>query len=65
MFCICVELMHVLQGRGFEGGFALDINCAMLRRGPCVRSGSQRIGFLTKHDKTIVQQIGRKCNANY
>jgi len=57
--------MHVLQGRGFEGGFELDINCTTHCGGPCVSSGSQRIDFLTKHDKLTVQQIGKKCNAIY
>ena len=55
--------MHVLQRRRFEGGFGLDVNCPKLCGGPCVRSGSQRVGFLTKHAKLTIQQIGKKCNA--
>jgi len=57
--------MHVLQGRRFEGGLALDVNCATLCGDPCVQSGSQRTSFLTKHNKLTIQQIGKKCNANY
>jgi len=57
--------MPVLQGRSFEGSFAVDVKCATLCGGPCVRSGSQRLGFLTKLGKLTVQQIGKKCNANY